>query len=45
MTVNPFADLPVLGALPPQQAINKLRQVGEDTAAARIEEQTRDRAP
>jgi hypothetical protein len=45
MTTDPFADLPVLGALPPDQAMTKLREVGEDMAAARIEERTRDRPP
>jgi hypothetical protein len=45
MTNDPFADLPVLGALPPDQAMTKLREVGEDTAAARIEERTRDWPP
>jgi hypothetical protein len=45
MTTDPFADLPVLGALPPDEAVAKLREVGEDMAAARIEERTRDRPP
>lgn len=45
MSVSPFGDLPVLGALPPKQAAVKLRELGEDGAAARIEEETRDRPP
>jgi hypothetical protein len=45
LTPDPFADLPVLGALPPDQAITKLREVGEDMVAAQIEERTRDRSP
>jgi hypothetical protein len=45
MTTDPFVDLAVLGALPPDQAMIKLREVGEDMAAARIEERTRNRAP
>ena len=45
MTADPFAGLPVLGALSPDQAMAKLREVGEDAAAARIEERTRERPP
>jgi hypothetical protein len=43
--VNPFADLPVLGALSPEQAATKLREVGETAAAVQIEERARDRVP
>jgi hypothetical protein len=45
MITDPFGDLPVLGALPPEQAMTKVREVGEDTAAARIEERTRGLPP
>jgi hypothetical protein len=45
MTTDPFADLPVLGALPPREAVTKLRELGENTAAVQIEERTRDRPP
>jgi hypothetical protein len=33
-----FDDLPVLGALPPEQAAARLRQVGEEAAATALEE-------
>lgn len=36
-SANWFDDLPVLGALPPEQAAARLRQLGEDEAAADLE--------
>jgi hypothetical protein len=45
MITNPFVDLPVLGALPPDQAMATLREIGEEAAAMQIEERTRDRPP
>lgn len=37
MTKSPFADLPVLGALPREAAAAKLRELGDETSAARLE--------
>jgi hypothetical protein len=37
MTRSPFAGLPVIGALPAEAAAAKLRELGDDATAARIE--------
>jgi hypothetical protein len=37
MSAQPFADLPVIGALPRDAAAAKLREVGEDAAADAVE--------
>src|SRR2546430_1413780 len=37
MSAQPFADLPVIGALPHDAAAAKLREVGEDAAADAVE--------
>jgi hypothetical protein len=37
MTGGPFDDLPVIGTLAPAEAAAKLREVGEDAAAAAVD--------
>ena len=36
-TTSWFDDIPVIGKLPPEQAIEKLREVGEDDVADMLE--------